>query len=56
MTSLSGAAVTGDLSLGRTNINSVGTVDRGVGVVDSIEVAQNTSSIDLDVRNAQRVA
>lgn len=53
---LSGAAVTGNLSLGRTDVNGVGTVDRGVGVVDSVEGAQNARGIDLNVRNAQTVA
>jgi SLT domain-containing protein len=44
-----------NLGLGRADINSCGSSERGNGVINAIEGARDTGLIDLDMRDAQRV-
>lgn len=52
---LVGPAGTLDLSLRRTNINSLRTSDRGNRVIDTIECASDTRLVQFNVRDAQNV-
>lgn len=50
-----GPAGTLDLSLRRTNINSLRTSDRGNRLINTIECARNTRLVQFNVRNAQNI-